>query len=85
MIFGTSLVFTVYIYFGLFLFLRYFDGSINPDLKDPEFTNIPSILYNATTNSTLKEDFEKLIANDASVTLLGWFLPFLSRLFHHFY
>ncbi|XP_061168958.1 protein dispatched homolog 3-like [Saccostrea echinata] len=41
--------------------LRYFDGTfmlISATLYDPEFNNIPAVLYEAYTNNNTKEDFK---------------------------
>ena len=51
--------------------LRFFDGSlarVDPAFNDPEFDNIPSVLYAALTNNATKSDFQFFLGKSYSIT-----------------
>ena len=51
--------------------IRFFDGtlaSVDPVFNDPEFNNIPEVLYTALTHNTTKSNFQFFLGKSYSIT-----------------
>ena len=52
-------------------FCRFFDGSLDPELNDLTFSDIPGILYNASQKVTLVELLQGLVGKSSVITTTG--------------